>query len=111
MGLGLLSTVASGVALLLILMGQIVAQRPAFQGVVVLYLSKRGEVRLWNQPIHPGDLPAVLDHARSQSHPASLLAVRLVPEREVPWGVVNRMLDRLRPVSPQDRWILQLQLP
>jgi|GEM_PF-1085610 len=112
MGLAVLSTMACAIGLMTILLGQIVAQRPALQGVMVVHLSQRGELRLWNQPIHPQELPLVLERLRlrHQTQPAAPV-VRLVPEGEVPWGVVHQMLDRLRPMEARDSWILQLQLP
>ena len=112
MGLAVLSTMACGIGLMAILLGQIVAQRPALQGVMVVHLSQRGELRLWNQPIHPQQLPLVLERLRlrHRTQPAAPV-VRLVPEGEVPWGVVHQMLDRLRPMEARDSWTLQLQLP
>jgi hypothetical protein len=110
-GLGLVSTVASGVVLLIIVCAQIVAQRPALEGVMVVHLSQRGELRLWNQPIRPQDMPVLLERALARSGAARPLVVRLVPEPEVPWGVVTVMLQRLRPPADQRGWTLQLQLP
>ena len=110
-GLGLLSIAASSVALLAILCAQIVAQRPALQGVMVFHLSKRGELRLWNQPIRPQEVPGLLERAQAQPEAAAPLVVRLVPEAEVPWGVVHAMLQRLRPLTQHRTSILQLQLP
>ena len=110
-GFGLLSIMAAGTTLLAILCSQIVAQRPAGQGVLVFHLGKEGELRLWNQPIRPQDVPALLERARLRPKTAQRLVVRLVPDPQVPWGVVNGMLSRLRPPAPRDSWILQLQLP
>ena len=110
-GFGLLSVMATGSTLLAILCSQIVAQRPAGQGVLVFHLGKAGELRLWNQPIRPQDVPALLERARLRSKTAQRLVVRLVPDPLVPWGVVNGMLSRLRPPALRDGWILQLQLP
>ena len=110
-GLGLLSIAASSVALLAILGAQIVAQRPALQGVMVFHLSKRGELRLWNLPIRPQEVPGLLERAQAQPEAAAPLVVRLVPEAEVPWGVVHAMLQRLRPLTQHRTSILQLQLP
>lgn len=109
-GLGLLSTMAAGMTLLAILVSQIVAQRPAGQGVLVFHLGKEGELRLWNQPIRPQDVPDLLERARLRANTAPRLVVRLVPDPHVPWGVVNGMLSRLRPPASGDSWILQLQL-
>lgn len=109
--LGLLSTLATGLALLVILCSQIVAQRPASQGVMELHLGRGGELRLWHQPIRPQDLPRVLERARRSSTSGGPLVVRLVPQPDVPWGVVNGLLARLQPPSAPNSWILQLQLP
>jgi hypothetical protein len=111
MGMGLLSTMVCGVALLAIVLGQMVAQRPAFEGVMVVHLSRRGELRLWNQPIRAQDMPVVLDKLRNRHPRAPSLLVRVVPEHEVPWGVVHRVIHHLRPTRPSDTWTLQLQLP
>ena len=110
-GLGLLSLAASSAALLAILCAQIVAQRPALQGVMVFHLSQRGELRLWNQPIRPQEVPGLLERAQAQSGGPAPLVVRLVPEPEVPWGVIHVMLQRLRPLTQHRTSTLQLQLP
>ncbi len=110
-GFGLLSTMAAGTTLLAILCSQIVAQRPAGQGILVFHLGKEGEIRLWNEPIRPQDVPALLSRARLRSATGPRLVVRLVPDPRVPWGVVNGMLSRLRPPAQPDSWILQLELP
>jgi hypothetical protein len=110
MGLAVLSTTACGVGLAAVLLGQVVAQRPAARGVMVVHLSQGGDLRLWNQPIAPQDLPQALDELRRR-HSAGATVVRLVPERKVPWGVVQQMLQRLRPTKARDPWTLQLQLP
>lgn len=111
MGLGLLSSMATGTALLAILCAQIVAERPAGKGVLVFHLGEAGELRLWNQPIRPQDVPPLLERARLRSQGTPGLVVRLVPDPGVPWGVVHGLLSRLRPTGPRDNWILQLQMP
>jgi hypothetical protein len=82
-----LSATATAAAFLLLVGAQIVAQRPAAEGVLVIHLGRAGELRLWNQPLRPQDLPVV------------------------PWGMVHALLSRLGPTTPQDPWTLQLQLP
>lgn len=111
MGLGLLSSMATGLALLVILCSQIAAQRPASQGVMELHVGRGGELRLWHQPIRPQDLPPLLERARRSSASGASLVVRVVPQPDVPWGVVNGLLARLRPPDGSNSWILQLQLP
>ena len=109
--LGLLSMTAVATALMAVICSQIVAQRPASQGVISLHLGTGGELRLWNQPIRHQELPALLERAQLRSHGSSALVVRLIPEAQVPWGVVQSMLSRLQPHPPQTNWTLQLQLP
>ena len=111
LGLCVLSTTACGVGLATILLGQVVAQRPAARGVMVVHLSQSGDLRLWNQPIAAQDVPRALDELRRRRTAGAASVVRLVPEREVPWGVVQQMLQRLRPTKARDPWTLQLQLP
>lgn len=94
-----------------IVCSQIVAQKPASQGVMTVHLSKEGHLRLWNQPIRPQDLPLLLERGAHPSSGASRLVVRLIPDPQVPWGVIHRMLSVLQPNPPQRSWTLQLQLP
>ncbi|MFN9546055.1 MAG: hypothetical protein ACK6AD_03145 [Cyanobacteriota bacterium] len=107
----LLSTLATGALLLVLSCAQIVAQRPASRGVLVVHLGKEGGLRLWHQPIRPQEIPVLLERARTRSGTSSPLVVRLIPEPEVPWGAVNVMLNRLRPPMLRPSWTLQLQLP
>ena len=111
MGLATLSTLALATTLLSILCSQIVLQRPARQGVMAFHLGRGGELRLWNQPIRPQDVPVLLERARLRSGTAAAVVVRLIPDPDVPWGVVHLMVARLSPPSPQGGWTLQLQLP
>ncbi|MCP9857516.1 MULTISPECIES: biopolymer transporter ExbD [unclassified Cyanobium] len=102
-----LGTVATGLALLtlaLILVPQRLAQRPAREGIVSLHLAADGQLRLWNQPIPSGELMGVLQKLEAgQARPT----VRLVPDRDVPWGAVQQLMGRLgRTDLP-----LELQLP
>jgi hypothetical protein len=108
---GLLSTMATATTLLVVVCGQLAAQRPARQGVLVFHLGRQGELRLWNQPIRHQEVPVLLERARWRARGGPGLVVRLVPEPQVPWGVVQRMLTRLRPPAAANPWSLQLQLP
>ena len=110
-GLGLLSTMAMGVVLFTFHCSQIVAQRPASNGVVVFHLGNGGDLRVWNQPIRPQEVPGLLERARRRAGRPAPLIVRLIPGPQVPWGAVNGMLSRLRPTTSHDSWVLQLQLP
>jgi hypothetical protein len=108
---GFLSLTAIASTLVVLICSQIAAQRPANQGVMTVHLGKRGELRLWNQSIRPQELPLILDRAHQHSPGPSPLVIRLIPDPEVPWGVVQLMLARLQPRQPLPRWRLQLQLP
>ncbi len=91
-------------ALLLVLIPQRLAQRPARQGVIVLHVDPRGRLRLWNQPIAPATLMPLLQRAARDPRRPRL---RLRPDAGVPWGRVQALaaeLERL-PLA------LELQLP
>ncbi|MEB3335739.1 MAG: hypothetical protein VKP70_12235 [Cyanobacteriota bacterium] len=109
--LGFLTTTATAAACLLLVSAQLVAQRPAREGVLLLHLGRAGELRLWNQPLRPQDLPLVMERIRRQSGTSRPLVVRLAPDGDVPWGMVHGLLSRLGPATPRDPWTLQLQLP
>lgn len=93
------------------LISQKIAQRPGQQGVLTFHLSKRGDLRLWNQTILPQEIPLILQRLEARSSQARMPVVRLIPDSEVPWGVVQGILSRLQPDRKDRRWILQLQLP
>ena len=99
--------VTTGLALLtlaLILVPQRLAQRPASEGIVSLRLAANGQMRLWNQPIPNGELIGVLQRLEAGKDRPTL---RLVPDRDVPWGAVQQLMGRLgRTDLP-----LELQLP
>jgi biopolymer transport protein ExbD len=102
-----LGAMATGLALMtlaLILVPQRLAQRPASQGIVSLHLAADGQLRLWNQPVPSGKLASVLKRLETgQGQPT----VRLVPDRDVAWGTVQTLMERLgRTDLP-----LELQLP
>ena len=102
--LGLLAVALSLSGLLLVLVPQRLAQRPARQGVIVLHLDRSGGLRLWNQPLPATALMPLLQRAARTTNPPVL---RLRPDREVPWRTVQVLageLERL-PLS------LELQLP
>ena len=104
LALGALATGLTLLTLALILVPQRLAQRPASQGIVSLRLAADGQLRLWNQPIHSGQLIPMLRRLEAgQGRPT----VRLVPDRDVPWGAVQQLMGRLgRTDLP-----LELQLP
>lgn len=111
LALSMLSTLVASLAIWCYLSLQTIAQRPAQHGVMSFHISRTGELRLWNQPILPQDLPSLLQKAQARSNTEQKLVVRLVPDPQVPWGVTHRMLNRLQPDSRGRNWILQLQLP
>ena len=102
-----LSAMAVGLALatlLLVLVPQRLAQRPARQGVIVLHLDPEGRLRLWNQPIAPGALRPLLQRAARDPRPPRL---RLRPAAGVPWGRVQALVSELETLPLP----LELQLP
>lgn len=90
--------------LLLMLVPQRLAQRPARQGVIVLHLDPLGRLRLWNQPIAATALMPLLERAaRDPSRPR----LRLLPASGVPWGRVQALASELERLPLP----LELQLP
>jgi len=92
------------VALLLVLIPQRVAQRPAGQGVIVLHLDRFGGMRLWNQPIATAALVPLLQRAAREPRRPRL---RLQPDDGVPWGQVQALAAELETLPLP----LELQLP
>lgn len=111
LGLTFLSMLLVAVGHLATMIPQTMAQRPAHQGVLAVHLSSTGDLRLWNQPVLPQDLPRLLHRAQERFSPPGELVVRLIPDGQVPWGVIQGMLTRLQPNREDRRWVLQLQLP
>lgn len=111
LGLCFLSMLLVAAGLLATKLSQQMAQRPAHQGVLTVHLSSTGDLRLWNQSILPQDLPRLLHRAQERSSLPGSLVVRLIPDGQVPWGVIQGMLTRLQPNREDRRWVLQLQLP
>lgn len=91
-----------GVACLL--MPQRLAQRPAARGVMTIQMNRAGALRVWNQPIATGSLQGLLQRAERRS-PG--VRIRLVPAADVPWGMVQTLVERLE--APKRN--LELQLP
>jgi len=105
-GLGLAnSAVALALAsLILLVLPQRLAQRPAGSGVLALRLDSQGQLWLWNQPVRAQQLAPLLAQA-ARRHPQARL--RLQPDPQVPWGEVEVLARRLQ-ASPLP---LDLQLP
>jgi len=91
-----------GVACLLV--PQRLAQRPAARGVMTIQMNRAGALRVWNQPIATGSLQGLLQRAERRS-PG--VRIRLVPAADVPWGMVQTLVERLE--APKRN--LELQLP
>lgn len=102
--LSALATAFVLVALLIILVPQRLAQRPARQGVIVLHLDPQGRLRLWNQPISAAALMPVLQRAARDPRRPRL---RLLPDPRVPWGQVQALANAFDHLSLP----LELQLP
>jgi hypothetical protein len=106
--MGAMAAALAAAGLALVLLPQRLAQRPAAQGVVALAVDAAGGLRVWNQPIRPHDLPALLEQARRrQSGREGAVRLRLVPDRDVPWGTVQGLIGRLEGSGLP----LELQLP
>ncbi len=102
--LGLMACGLGLASLALTLIPQRIAQRPASDGVILLRLDAGGQLRLWNQPVAPLELAAVLKRLAAQRPD---LRLRLVSDPQVPWGAVQQLMARLES-SPLP---LELQLP
>lgn len=101
---GLSAVLLSLLATALVVAPQRLAQRPAASGVVALALAADGQLRLWNRPLRPSDLPALLAEASGRRDGVIL---RLVPEPGSRWGAVEAMLARLEASGLP----VELQLP
>ncbi|MEB3165754.1 MAG: hypothetical protein VKO65_03705 [Cyanobacteriota bacterium] len=108
LALGALATALAAAGLALVLLPQARAQRPAQQGVITLAVDRQGGLRVWNQPLAPQRLPDLLEQARrrtgDQRRPVRL---RLLSDRDVPWGTVRGLISRLESSGLP----LELQLP
>jgi len=102
--LGAMAVALALAALLLDLVPQRLAQRPARQGVIVLHLAADGRLRLWNQPLSPAQLLPLLNRAARDPRRPRL---RLKPDAGVPWGRVQALAAQLESLSLP----LELQLP
>jgi hypothetical protein len=87
-----------------LLVPQRLAQRPAHAGVMTIHLNRDGALRVWNQPIATASLQGLLQRAERRS---TGIRIRLVPDPDVPWGMVQNLVERLE--APQRN--LELQLP
>lgn len=103
-GLAAMATALALLSLLVILVPQRLAQRPAREGVIVLHLDRQGHLRLWNQPISAAALRPVLERAARDPRRPRL---RLQPDPGVPWGQVQDLANAFDHLSLP----LELQLP
>jgi biopolymer transport protein ExbD len=102
--LGAMGAALALLTLALLLVPQRLAQRPASQGIVSLRLARDGQLRLWNQSIQAGPLITVL---RGMDATVGRPTVRLIPDADVPWGSVQRLVGQLNRTGLP----LELQLP
>ena len=99
----LLGLSVGGFALGLLLLPQRLLQRPLAEGVIALHIEPQGRLRVWNQPISPAALKALL--AAAARKPGTKL--RLVPSPQTPWGEVSRLATHFE----RGDLPLELQLP
>lgn len=102
--LGLWAVAFALAGLVCLLVPQRIAQRPANRGVMTIQVNRVGDLRVWNQPIAIGSLQDLLQRAERRS-PG--VRIRLVPDPNVPWGMVQALVERLE--APKRN--LELQLP
>lgn len=95
--------IAAG-SLAVLLIPQWQRQRPALAGVVNLHVHADGTLRLWNTPVAADRMPSLLQQVRQRFPEAR---VRLVPDPQVSWGEVQRLLIRLDPIDSD----VELELP
>lgn len=99
-----LSASSCCLALVLLLLPQRIAQRPRSSGTLEVHLAADGRLWLWNQPLAPAELQAVLHRARRQPRWRTL---RLRPAPQTPWSEVLQLLQRLDP----DPLMIDVELP
>jgi biopolymer transport protein ExbD len=105
LALGLMGTALAWLTVALVVVPQRIAQRPAGEGVLTVRVDRLGILRVWNQPIRPEHLPALLGRAATRGPAAPRL--RLVPDAAVPWGTVQQLAAELESSGLP----LELQLP
>lgn len=104
LALGALSLFLAAALVALLLVPQRLAQRPARAGVITLLLAADGSLRLWNRPVTPQELAAVLRRAASREPPP---VVRLIPDPALRWASLRQVVSRLEQTPLE----LELQLP
>lgn len=118
LGLSLVAGSLSVVAAAVVVLPQRLAQRPGSAGVLAVHLDAAGTLRLWNRPITARELLEVLAQRgaeasrsagvpRSGAAPQGRAVVRLIPDPEVPWGIVQQAASGLEGTGLP----LELQLP
>lgn len=105
LALGLMGAALAALTIAVVVIPQRIAQRPLSEGVLTVRVDRRGVLRVWNQPIRPADLPALLGRAAARN--TAGLRLRLVPDPAVPWGTVQQLAGELE----NSGLPLELQLP
>jgi hypothetical protein len=118
LGLSLVAAALCALVTALVVLPQRLAQRPGSEGVLAVHLDSRGTLRLWNRPIPAGELLELLHARAGRSNPGSApgrdgptlaqsAVLRLIPDPDVPWGVVRQVAAGLEGTGLP----LELQLP
>jgi biopolymer transport protein ExbD len=105
LALGLMSCGLCLLMAALISVPQRLGQRSSAQGVLSLHLQADGRLRLWNRPVQEKELRAML--AARDELQARAWRLRLIPDRALPWGVVQERVASLE----KSGLALELQLP
>lgn len=104
LALSALSLCLAAALLALLLVPQRLAQRPARAGVITVLLAADGSLRLWNRPVQPQELAALLRRAADREPPPVL---RLIPDPALRWQSLRLVINRLQQTPLE----LELQLP
>lgn len=123
LGLSLVSTALTALAVGVVVLPQRLAQQPAGEGVLAVHLDAGGTLRLWNRPIRARELLESLQRppqplgrrpgvgqTRSEQEAVVVPAgtvLRLIPDPDVPWGIVRQAAAGLE----SSGLALELQLP
>lgn len=104
LGCSVVSLCIALVATALLLLPQWQQQQAASDGVIVIHLEADGGLRLWNQPIEPLMLPALIARL-NRLDPGTRIRLSLAPQ--VSWGLVQDLI----PFFNSSSLDVDLQLP